>query len=221
MTYRDSDALCLPARPPQHAAPVSLLRRRPAGQLGAFGRLRRLTRQAVRLVVTIIAWAAGLGLVIGSIVMVATVTGPRQADQSLGARQDSDSALQRKLQGANVPAPIGPHSGTTSHRSYKVLANFSGSGNQTTRHFTVKARQRWQLRWAYRCAAQDDAGPANAEFKLLRADVAAAGEATLLTATDVFAASGHGSAWFTPGSHQHYLKVVSACSWHVQVVQAV
>ncbi len=212
MTYRDSDSLCLPARPPQHAAPVSLLRRRPAGQLGVFGRLRRLTRQALQLFITVVAWATGLGLVIGSIVLVATVTAPRQST-TLGAR-NSDSAIQRKLQsGGQQTGPVRGH--------YQVVATFSGSGDQTTRHFTVKASQRWQVQWTYRCPAEADAGPTDTEFTLLRADMAAADEATVSTAADEFAASGRGSVWLGPGTHQHYLVVISACSWHVRVKQAV
>jgi hypothetical protein len=216
MTYRDSDALCLPARPPQHAAPVSLLGRRSADHSGVFGRLRRLTRLALQLLVTVVAWATGLGLVIGSIVLVATVTGPGRSS-SLNARQDANSAAQRPANGAQVTPGSG--SGTSGHHGYRMLAQFSGRGNRTTGHFTLKASERWQLRWTYRCATR--AGQADSEeFMLLRANMAA-GESTVTTAADEFAASGHGSVWLTPSNHLHYLMVISDCSWHVQVLQAV
>jgi len=223
MTYRDSDALCLPARPPQHAAPVNFLRRRPADHLGVFGRLRRLTRQALQLFVTVIAWATGLGLVIGSIVLVATVTAPRQSP-AIGAHQDANSAIQRKIQDGEHQAGVGHRTGSSRsgpvRGRYQVVAAFSGRGNQITRHFTVRARQRWQVRWTYRCAEPSDAGPADTEFMLLRADIAAADEAAVSTAAELFAASGHGSVWLSPGSHQLYLVVISACSWHIRVMQA-
>jgi hypothetical protein len=218
MTYRDSDALCLPARPPQHAAPVSLLRMRSADHLGVFGWLRRLTRQALRLFITVVAWATGLGLVIGSIVLVATVSAPRQAPSALNGQQNADSAVLRPPKGgAQGTADSRP--GTVGHQGYRVVAAFSGQGNGTTGHFTVKARQRWQLRWTYRCAAKTSAAQADAEFMLLRANMAT-DQDTIKTTADEFAASGHGSVWLTPSSHQHYLMVISACSWHIQVVQA-
>jgi hypothetical protein len=219
MTYRDSDALCLPARPPQHAAPVSLLRRRSADRPGLFASLRRLTRQTLQLFVTVIAWAAGLGLVIGSIVLVASVTAPRQGSSAFNAQPDANSAVQRPANGG-VQNTANSHPGAGVRRGYRVVAAFSGHGSGTTAHFTVKARQRWQLRWTYRCTARADAAQADAEFMLLRANMAA-DEDTINTAADEFAASGHGSVWLTPGSHQHYLMVISACSWHIQVVQAV
>lgn len=174
------------------------------------GWLRRLTRQALRLFITVIAWAAGLGLVIGSIVLVATVSAPRQAPSAFNGQQRADSAALRPLKGGGE--------GTAGHQGYRVVAAFSGHGNGTTAHFTVKARQRWQLRWTYRCAAKAAAAQADAEFMLLRANMAT--QDTINTAADEFAASGHGSVWLTPSSHQHYLMVISACSWQIQVVQA-
>jgi hypothetical protein len=210
MTYRDSDALFLPARPPQHAAPVSFLRRRGSpGQLGVFGRLRRLTRQVLQLFITFVAWAAGLGLVIGSIVLVATVTAPTQPPPSL-KMLPAGSSLHRVQYGTRPPsgaASKGPR--------YQLLAAFSGHGNRRTAHFNVKAKLQWQLRWTYTCARQADAG----QFKVLRADWAA-GHSTRSTGVEEHAASGHGFAWFKPSTLKHYLVVISACSWHIKVEQA-
>jgi hypothetical protein len=209
MTYRDSDALCLPARPPQHAAPVSFLRRRgSARQPGLFGLLGRLTRRVLRLFITFVAWTAGLGLVIGSIVLIATVAGPKQAGPPpKTAPQGVGSSLRPAQYGAT------PQSGTAA-RHYQVLAAFSGHGNRRTKHFDVKAKLRWQLRWTYRCGRQAEA----AQFVLLRADMGPGQQA--ITTTEDFAASGHGLVWLKPSSHRHYLVVRSACSWHVKVVQA-
>ena len=208
MTYRDSDALCLPARAaPQHAAPVSFLRRRGSpGRPGLFSWLGRLTRRVLRLCITLVAWTAGLGLVIGSIVLIATVAGPQQAGPP----------PKTAPQGASLrPARYGAteQSGTTA-KHYQVLAAFSGHGNRRTAHFNVKARLRWQLRWTYRCGPQADA----AQFVLLHADMGP-GQQTITTTED-FAASGHGLVWLRPSSHRHYLVVRSACSWHIKVMQA-
>jgi len=207
MTYRDSDALCLPARAPQHAAPVSFLRRRGSpGRPGLFSRLGRLTRRSLRLCITLVAWTAGLGLVIGSIVLIATVAGPKQAGpppktapQGAGLRPANGAT---QLSGA-----------ATKH--YQVLAAFSGHGNRRTARFNVNAKLRWQLRWTYRGGPRADA----AQFVLLRAGMGP-GQQTITTTED-FAASGHGLVWLRPSSHRHYLVVRSACSWHIKVMQAI
>jgi len=210
MNYRDSDASCLPPRPPQHAAPVSFLRRRRSPRRpGLVGRLGRLTRHLVQLFVTVVAWATGLGLVIGSIVLIATVAAPDQAGPPVKlVPQGTGSSL--------LPAHYGatPESGAAAARSsYRTLATFSGRGDRRTGHFHVKARLRWQLRWSYRCSEQADAG----HFLLLRANVGP-GEQAVATTED-FAASGHGLVWLRPTSQRHYLVVRSACSWHIRVLQ--
>jgi hypothetical protein len=215
MTYRDSDALCLPARPPQHAAPVSFLRRRGSPrQLGESGWLRRLTRQVLQLFLTFVAWATGLGLVIGSIVLVATVTAPTGAGP-LKAVSRGDTSLQRTVQNP-VQYPAGANSGAAArHPGNQVLAAFSGHGNRTTRQFIVRGRQPWQLRWTYRCGQHVRGG----RFILQLANMAA-GQATIRTSVDMNATSGHGSASLKASGHRHYLNVLSACSWSVTVVQA-
>jgi hypothetical protein len=206
MTYRDSDAMCLPARPPQHAAPVSFLRRRGSpGPPGLFSWLGRLTRSVLRLFITVLAWTAGLGVVIGSVVLIATVAGPGQAGPPL-TESPQGATLLRPQYGAT------PQSGTA--KRYLVLDAFSGHGNSRTRHFNVKGKLRWQLRWTYRCGRQAGA----ARFVLLRAD-SGHGQQTFRTTED-FAASGHGLVWLRPTSLGHYLVVRSACSWQIKVVQA-
>ena len=203
MRYRDSDASCLPARVPEHAAPVRFLRRpRSPGLPRVAAAIRRVTRQALRFFVTTVAWATGLGLVTGAIVLIATATAPEHAvpPASVLGRGDQN-ALPQLAPGTPV--------------DYRVLAVFSGHGNGRTAKFSVKARLQWQLRWTYRCAPQADA----AQFTLLRADLGP-GHPTFKRTTEDFARSGRGSEWLRATGHRHYLKVISACSWRVKVVQA-
>src|SRR5262249_61982334 len=62
MTNRASDASFLPARPPQHAAPIGFQSLyNSAGQLLVYGRLRRPARKVRRLFITTPASAPGLG----------------------------------------------------------------------------------------------------------------------------------------------------------------
>ena len=220
MTYRDSDALFLPARAPQHAAPLGLpIRRSFAALPRLFSWLRRLARQVLQLFITTLAWAAGLALVIGSIVLVAAATGPRHTP--LSARHAADSSPRHSLsfydQKSRASQSVRTNSGGAGWADLnRVLVTFSGNGNRTTRHFKVTAHHAWQLQWAYRCSSQAGA----AQFELLQADIGP-GRATVSPTTEDFAASGRGSALLKATSHQHYLMVISACSWSVKVVQAV
>jgi hypothetical protein len=166
------------------------------------GRIRRVTRQVLQFFITALAWATGLGLVIGSIVLIATATAPEHAvppNSGLG-RGDQNSLPQ-----------LAPHTPV----DYRVLAAFSGHGDRKTREFSVKASLQWQLRWTYRCAPKADA----AQFTLLRADLGP-GQPTIRRTTEDFARRGRGSEWLRATGHRHYLKVISACSWRVKVVQA-
>lgn len=208
MRYRDSDALFLPARVPEHAAPVRFLRRRSSSrQPRVARRIRRLTRQVLRFFVTALAWATGLGLVIGSIVLIATVTAPRHAVPPGSALRPGDQD--------SVPQLVA-HAPITAAPGYRVLDAFSGDGDRTTGYFSVKARRRWQLRWTYRCAAQAD----EAQFTLLQADMGP-GQPIISTTTEDFTRSGRGSAWLRATGHEYYLEVISACSWRVKVVQPI
>jgi hypothetical protein len=201
MRYRDSDELCLPARAPEHAAPVRILRRRRSpGRTRVAGRIRRVTRQALHFFITAIAWATGLGLVIGSIVLIATATAPEHAVPPGLGRGDQNSLHQ-----------LTPHAPV----DYRVLAAFSGHGDRRTREFSVKGSLQWQLQWTYSCAPTADA----AHFTLLRADLGP-GHPTIRRTTEDFARRGRGSEWLGATGHRHYLKVISACSWRVKVVQA-
>jgi hypothetical protein len=208
MRYRDSDALFLPARVPEHAAPVRFLRRRRSPRRPGVGhRIHRLTRQVLHFFVTAIAWATGLGLVIGSIVLIATVTAPRHAAEPISALRPGDQ---------NSMPQLTPHVAVPAAGGYRVLASFSGHGDGTTGDFSIKARLQWQLRWTYRrCTPQTD----EAQFTLLRADMGP-GQPTISTTTEDFTGSGRGSASLRATGHQYYLEVISACSWHLKVLQA-
>jgi hypothetical protein len=204
MRYRDSDELCLPARAPEHAAPVRFLRRRRSpGRPRVTGRIRRVTRQALRFFITAIAWATGLGLVTGSIVLIATVTAPGTAVPAASGLGRGD---QNSLRRDTPSTPV----------DYKVLVAFAGHGDRKTKEFSVKASLQWQVRWTYRCAPKADA----AKFTLLRADMGP-GHPTIRRTTEDFARRGRGSAWLHATGHQYYLEVISACSWRVKVMQAV
>jgi hypothetical protein len=161
-----------------------------------------VTRQVLRFFVTTVAWATGLGLVIGSIVLIATATAPEHAAPPATGLGRGD---QNSLPQMTPRTPV----------DYKVLAVFSGHGDGRTAKFRVKARRQWQLRWTYRCAPQAD----GAQFTLLRADLGP-GQPTFRRTTEDFARSGRGSEWLRAAGHRHYLKVISACSWRVKVVQA-
>jgi hypothetical protein len=208
MRYRDSDALFLPARVPEHAAPVRLLRRRGSPRRpGVARRIHRLTRQVLHFFVMTIAWATGLGLVIGAIVLIATVTAPRNAVPPVSALRPGEQDF--------VPQ-LSPHVALSAAGDYRVLATFSGHGDRTTPDFSVKANRRWQLRWTYRsCAPAAD----EAQFTLRQADMGP-GQPSISTTTEDFTRSGRGSAWLRATGNQYYLEVISACSWHVKVVQA-
>src|SRR5215469_15469047 len=199
MTNRDSDALFLPASPPQHAAPVGFLR--PRGSPGVSGWFGRVTRLALRLLITTVAWGTGLGLVVGSILLVAAVTAPRHSPRLSAVQRDNQNGLGRLMPHTAVSSP-GEHSpgslsrGVADSTSYRVVAAYSGHGDRTTKRFKVTAKLPWQLRWTYRCTPKAEAG----QFTLLRGDIAAGGE-TLRSTTEEYGARGHGSLWFGPTGH--------------------
>jgi|HubBroStandDraft_2_1064218.scaffolds.fasta_scaffold200279_1 hypothetical protein len=195
MTYRDSGRWRLPARSPQHASPF-----------GYSAPVRRHAHRALRLFVTAGTWAAGLCLVIGSIVLVATAAGPERAQPDLTAARQ---ASPRAGLASKAPAKVSGH-GTTG--SGQVVAAFSGRGNLTTGHFRVRPHARWELRWSYSCPAGITEG------QLVVADAGASGHGG--ASIDQTGISGAGSIWLGPGKTTHYLVVISTCSWSMKAVQA-
>jgi len=214
MTYRDPDALCLPMRPPQHAAPVGFPgRRKPAAQPHLAARLGRAVRQALQLFVTIVAWALGLGLVTGAIVLIATVTAPKHAatGPTAAAGQSAQNSVLSPKSESILWRTAHSHPG---HIGYRVVA-FTGHGNRKISHFVLSARLDWQLKWTYNCRSER---AATGQFKLMGADFAA-DNATLRTMVEVAGTSGQGSASLQAAGARHYLVVRSGCSWSIKVVQ--
>ena len=182
MTSRDPGDWRLPRWTPRHAAPF-----------GFATPLRWQAHKALRLFVTTGSWAAGLCLVIGLIVLVASASAPGRAAPRLASARQAD---------ASDPAAPAP--------AAHVLATFTGRGNRTTPTFTVRAHDRWQLRWSYRCPGHPG--------QLIVADSDGAG--TSGASIDQTGIGGTGSTWLTSSRSRHYLIVISTCSWTMKAVQA-
>jgi hypothetical protein len=160
--------------------------------------LRRQAHKALRLFVTAGTWAAGLCLVIGALVLVASAAGHAgHAATEAATRNTARHADQRERQ-------LGQPGGS------QAIATFAGHGNQTTRQLPASTA-RWHVQWSYRCAA----GTTNGMLV-----VGAAGAATEGAGVDVTGTSGHGSAWFGPvAGHSHRLIVISTCNWRLTAIQ--
>ena len=211
-SYYDPDGWPTPQRVPQHAA-TPFLRTKD---------FRLQARLALRLAVTAGTWAAALCLVIGSIVLVASATSPGRiapVKTASSARQVSkhgklSSRLQKTRTLGHVkssgPSAAGPSTpGALGAVTSGLVATFRGYGDQTTRPFVIATADRWQIQWAYNCAASvagvlvvEAAGPTT-----IAADISQSGPA------------GHGDTWLTPGGRRHQLMVISTCSWTLRVMQ--
>lgn len=223
--------------PPRHAAPVRLVRLlRGWAYPTRFG---SRAHRALRLFVAVGTGGAGLCLVIGSIVVVATAAGsgrlaPNRAPPASrlpsalaragpAARQSRETATSGGVPvGAaasdTVQIPPSP-SPTPSHqppawRRPHARADFTGQGDETTASFSVGRGSSFELAWSYTCPA----GSSSGQFKVVAFSgtpgKAAAG--TPIVATGV---SGHGTTWLRPAGPTYYLVVTSTCSWVVQVIQ--
>lgn len=198
MFYPDPGAWRLQSRDPRHAASLAL----PSP-------LRRHAHQALRLFVTAGIWAAGLCLVIGSIMFVATIAAPDHAED-LSAVTHSGPA---QANAVRLPGHAGLSAAGPARTGFLTpeIAQFSGHGDRFTPRFWVSAGVPWKLLWAYRCAT----GP-HGQFI-----VADAGGATALGASiSESGTAGHGITRFGPDGRSHYLVVLSGCSWTMKVVQS-
>jgi hypothetical protein len=232
MTYRDFGYGRAPARVPQHAAPSGV----PApslfsGRPGPSVPFRHRTRRALRFVATAGMWAAGLCLVIGSLALVvaaATPGHPRHftsAEQGLKLEHPSPGTL--RAQGTDGSAAAGrrpdasPSSGThdpttASGSASHVLAMFTGRGSTITRHFQVSGSRGWAVHWSYACPARLNAG------QFIVEDAEVVGRKTRVgSGLEKNGPSGSGTTWLRPGPRNHYLVVVSSCSWTMRVMEAV
>jgi len=231
MTYRDFGYGREPARVPHHAAPSGL----PApsffsGRLRPSVPFRRRTRRALRFVITAGMWAAALCLVISSLALVvaaATPGHPRHltsAEQGLKLAHPSPGVLSAPGTASSPAAgrpdaspSSGSHNRTTaSHSASHVLAMFTGRGSTITRNFRVAGPHRWAVHWSYACPTRLNAG------QFIVEDAEIMGRTTRVgSSLDENGIRGSGTTWLRPGPRNHFLVVVSSCSWTMQVVEAV
>lgn len=180
MTYQPPAGRRLAA----HAAPV-----------GGSTPTRLHAHRALRLFGAAGALAAGLCLIIASVVLVAGAAGPGRATHvSTAARR---SSLQSK------------GSSTRPARADHVLRTFAGIGNRVTPRFTVPAHSRWRLRWLYQCT------PGEPGQQLIIREGVATGTGISVGATGP---SGSGSASAYSAGRTHYLVVITNCAWTTQVL---
>jgi len=172
--------------------------------------LRRGTSgAALRLVGMASMWAAGLCLVVGSIAFVVRGTGPAGRPASGLA-----TAAQHRATVATAPASTTPSPSTSAAGRSRIVATFSGRGNEATRRFRIRPHSRWQLRWCYMCPPSRRTG----EFIVADA-VPARTHAPLGPKIADSAPQGRGSTDFTAISGSNYLIVISSCSWSMDVAQ--
>jgi hypothetical protein len=171
------------AAPPGHATPM-----------------RRHAHRALRLAGVAGAWAAGLCLVIGSVTLVAETTEPTSATHVSTAAGMSSAAGMSHL--ANKK--LGPHAA----RSGPLTRTFRGTGNQTTRMFTVAPHHRWNLRWSYACPGRPPAG----HLLIREGDAGSVG-----VSVSASGAAGAGSTWTYSQAAAHYLVVITNCAWMIRV----
>jgi len=209
----DPDGWPAPQRAPQHAAT-------PFGRSKDF---RQRAHVALRLGVTAGTWAAGLCLVIGLIVLVASAAGSGRIEpvttassaQHVARHTSAGAHVHKARTRARVerprPQPAPPRADASSPAAaVTVVAVFSGRGDQTTPSFVIDSAARWQIQWAYVCQASVPAGLLVVEAgapTAIGADISQSGPA------------GHGDTWLAPGGHTHSLVVISSCSWTMTVLQ--
>jgi len=231
MTYRDFGYGRAPARVPQHATPSgvpapSLL----SGRLRPSVPFRRRTRRALRFVATAGMWAAGLCLVISLLALVvaaaapdhprhpsSTAQGMKLAHPSPGILSAPGNASGAAASRPDASPSSGSHDPATASRSAShVLAMFAGRGNTITRNFQVAGPHRWALHWSYSCPSRLNAG----QFIVEDAEIMG-GTTRVGSSFDENGTRGSGTTWLGPGPRNHYLVVVSSCSWTMRVVEPV
>ena len=185
-TFRDQDGWPTPPRLPRHAAgrvrPI-----KPAGADGPSKPTEARGRLALRLFVPAGVCAAGLLLVAGFLVLVASDGGPSRtrpesAATPLAANGHRAALARDRDRKSGRPAPLpsttaraagyrGPaghpayvrsdrpgHSGGRTGPLSRLIASFAGHGDVVTPQFAVRARATWQIEWSYRCPASLPAG---------------------------------------------------------------
>lgn len=183
MTYPAPDGWRFPVHGSHHAAPP-----------GQVTPMRMHAHRALRLLGVAGAWAAGLCLVIGSVTLVAETAQPVSATHVSTAAGVNHLANQ-KLAGHAA-------------RSGPLTRTFRGTGNQTTRLFTVAPRHRWDLRWSYACPGRRPAG----HLLIREGDAGRVG-----VSVSASGAAGAGSTWTYSQAARHYLVVITNCAWTIRV----
>jgi hypothetical protein len=191
MNYRDLAGWPWPSRAAHHAAPFS-----------RSTSARRQAHQALRLFVTAGTWAAGLCLVIGSIVLVASAAAPNRPGSHLSA-----AAEQAGLSASAQPARLQ----TAGH----VITALAGRGDQVTKPFIVRTGDELKLWWSYSCPA----GLPVDQLMVQDAVGKPAGHARAAS-INATAADGSGAISVSANPGRHYLVVTSTCSWQMKLVQS-
>lgn len=117
-------------------------------------------------------------------------------------RNAAQPAVANNGAGARTPAPA-----VTERPKARVLATFSGTGDENTPKFTVSGS--WKLKWSYNCSAYGYPG----NFIVLEDNSYASG-----AQVNEEGRHGHGATWSYGDSGRHYLNVSSECRWTVKVV---
>jgi hypothetical protein len=223
-TPLDPDGWPAPQRAPQHAA--SQFRHASPTTLHAHRALRLFAAAGV--------CAAGLCLVVGLFVLVASASTPGRAQRlATEAAQTAAGNTAGHSPAARVPhrkqksgglavgtsADQRPKHTTRSHtggrpasqqRQRHPIAAFSGHGDLTTAQFRLGTVADWQITWSYSC-------PAGLTDALLVVQVAAPG--ALSTTISEAGLAGHGVTWLRADGLSHWLIVTSTCSWTMEVTQ--
>ena len=156
--------------------------------------MRMHAHRALRLLGVAGAWAAGLCLVIGSVTLVAETAQPVSATH-VSTAAGMNHLANRKLAGHAA-------------RSGPLTRTFRGTGNQTTRLFTVAPRHRWNLRWSYACPGRG----ADGHLLVREGDAGSVG-----VSVSASGAAGAGSTWTYSQAARHYLVVITNCAWTIRV----
>lgn len=111
---------------------------------------------------------------------------------------------------ASQPPASGTATAPATASRATVLATFTGSGDETTRKFTIGGDGTWKLDWSYSCAAFGQSG----NF-IVSGD---GGNDVNGVNVNELGNDGKGGTWAYSDAGSHYLSVNSECSWHVRVI---
>jgi hypothetical protein len=189
-------------------------------------------RRALRLFGVVGVCAAGLLLVAGLLVLVASFGGPhrplaagsslasdghttlgRNGDRKSGRPAQQPSATVRSAGYRNrggEPVRAGAGGRDRTGLPARPIASFAGYGDMVTHRFAVSTNADWQIAWSYSCSASLSAG-------LLVVEDAASG--AVRAAISASGTAGHGDTWLDPDGSSHRLVVISTCSWTMKVLQ--